>query len=299
MKSIVTTTINPPTQALRAFAEMENWTLIVIGDKKTPDDWSLEGAIYVSPQEQESRYPQLSKALGWNVIQRRNIGFLLALEMKSTMVATVDDDNIPLQGWGESTNSLLGRPVEIQNFFGGVQKVFDPISVTNYPDIWHRGFPIQELTNRNYERVPQEHFEFDVQADFWNGDPDIDAICRMEHAPDCVFDDNYFPIASSLISPFNSQNTFLTEKALRHYFMFPSIGRMDDIWAAYYLQAIGFKVVYSKASVRQDRNAHDLTRDFEQEVLGYTHNLKLLSAISENPENIRNFLPETSWRAFI
>ncbi len=34
-----------------------------------------------------------------------------------------------------------------------------------------------------------------MQADFWNGDPDIDAICRMEHAPECKFDDSYFPLA--------------------------------------------------------------------------------------------------------
>ena len=39
---------------------------------------------------------------------------------------------------------------------------------------------------------------FDVQADFWNGDPDIDAICRMEHAPECNFDSSYFPFTSTI-----------------------------------------------------------------------------------------------------
>ena len=33
---------------------------------------------------------------------------------------------------------------------------------------------------------------------------------------------------------------------------------MDDIWASYYVESLGFKVVYSEASVYQDRNEHDL-----------------------------------------
>ena len=36
-----------------------------------------------------------------------------------------------------------------------------------------------------------------VSADFWNGDPDIDAICRMEYRPDCKFDEKYFPFSSN------------------------------------------------------------------------------------------------------
>jgi len=46
-------------------------------------------------------------------------------------------------------------------------------------------------------------------ADFWNGDPDIDAICRMEHAPVCEFDEACFPIASNNPVPFNSQKHIL------------------------------------------------------------------------------------------
>jgi len=38
-KVIVTTTIHPPTEAIEAFQAMEDWELVVIGDKKTPGDW--------------------------------------------------------------------------------------------------------------------------------------------------------------------------------------------------------------------------------------------------------------------
>ena len=47
-KVIVTTTINPPTEALRKFGAMPDWELVVIGDKKTPSDFHIEGATYVT-----------------------------------------------------------------------------------------------------------------------------------------------------------------------------------------------------------------------------------------------------------
>ena len=36
-KFIVTTTINPVTEALEKFDSMSDWNLVVIGDRKTPE----------------------------------------------------------------------------------------------------------------------------------------------------------------------------------------------------------------------------------------------------------------------
>ena len=111
---IVTTTINPPTEALRRFAALPDWSLVVIGDKKTPSDFHIDGAIYVPPEEQERYDPDLSEALGWNCVERRNYGFLWARDMGAEVVAVVDDDNIPLDGWGE--NVFVGREVEVDYY---------------------------------------------------------------------------------------------------------------------------------------------------------------------------------------
>ncbi len=297
-KTIVTTTINPPTEALRRFSRLNDWDLVVIGDLKTPEEWHLDRAVYVSPREQELRFPALSASLGWNCIQRRNIGFAIALEMKSDLIATVDDDNVPYEFWDEASHHLLGTRVSVPNYFISNSGIFDPLSVTNYPQLWHRGFPIQLLRQRESKNLGPRAETFHVQAGFWNGDPDIDAICRMEHAPDCTFEDKFFPFASSSWAPFNSQNTVLTNEALRHYFMFPGVGRMDDIWASYYLQSLGYRVVFTKASVEQKRNLHDLTKDFIGEISGYTHNLRLIEDLHSDPENIQNYLPGESWTAF-
>jgi subtilase family serine protease len=101
------------------------------------------------------------------------------------------------------------------------------------------------------------------------------------------------------MAPFNSQNTFLTREAVKEYFMFPHVGRMDDIWGSLYLVSKGFEVVYSKATVFQSRNVHDLTKDFSGEIIGYENTYKLGAALRDNPDAIRSFLPEKSWEAFV
>ena len=287
-KVIVTTTINPPTKAVKLFQGMKDWDLVVIGDLKPPKDYHLERGVYMDPASQEKYDKALSDAIGWNCIQRRNFGLLVAHDMKADVVAVVDDDNIPLPGWGE--NLFIGREVEV-NYYETDLPAFDPVGATNYPKLWHRGYPLQLLPKRDYRHKSRRKVHVDVQADFWNGDPDIDAVCRMEHAPECNFDPTCFPLAASKMSPFNSQNTFLAGTLLRDYFLFPHIGRMDDIWAAYYVQAKGRRVIYGKASVYQDRNIHDLIRDMRQEYLGYENNLSLVQDLVRDPESIAAYLP--------
>ncbi|MDP8975711.1 MAG: hypothetical protein M3N28_04960 [Actinomycetota bacterium] len=292
---IVTTTINPPTKAIRLFDSLPDWHLVVIGDQKTPDDYALDHGTYVGTDEQEKIDKALSDLIGWNCIQRRNFGFLVAREMGAEVVAVVDDDNIPYDGWG--TDLLVGREVEA-NLFTTSLPAFDPVGATNHSDLWHRGYPLPLLAQRDYSTSSRQLVRADVQADFWDGDPDIDAICRMQFAPDCTFDEALFPIAANVMSPFNSQNTFLTAECLADYFLFPHVGRMDDIWGAYYLQGKGARVVFAKASVRQERNPHDPLVDMRREYLGYENNLAIVEAVREDPDALFGFVPEQSVAAF-
>ncbi|MHC4581801.1 MAG: hypothetical protein ACYS14_10115, partial [Planctomycetota bacterium] len=249
----------------------------------------------VSVEEQELYDRKLSDAIGWNCIQRRSFGLLWARDMGADIVAVVDDDNIPFDDWGNDL--MVGRDVEV-DYYETELPAFDPIGATNESAIWHRGYPLQLVSRRDYSTCTRHTLKPDIQADFWNGEPDVDAICRMEHAPDCEFDQRCFPMASNKISPFNSQNTFISGRLLRDYFLFPHVGRMDDIWASYYVQAKGHKVVYGKPSVYQDRNEHDLVRDMKQEYLGYENNLDIVKDLAVDPETILNYLPDESIRAF-
>ena len=295
-KVIVCTSINKPTKAIRKFDTMEDWQLIVVGDKKTPKNYKLKNGIYLSPKKQEKIDKKLSDLIGWNCIQRRNFGILYAWKNGADIVATVDDDNIPYKHWGNDL--LLNIKVNV-SYYKTNSPAFDPVSVTNYKNLWHRGFPIQILNKKFNFKKEKKVMEADIQADFWNGDPDIDAICRMEHHPNCKFNNKYFPLASNKISPFNSQNTFLSKKVLPHYFLFPYIGRMDDIWASYYVISKGFKVIYNKPSVFQKRNKHDLTKDMIKEFIGYENNLNLIADLKKNSNNIISYIPKKSKLAFL
>ncbi|HEV2071734.1 MAG TPA: hypothetical protein VGR26_18270 [Acidimicrobiales bacterium] len=292
---IVTTTINAPTKAVELFDALPGWDLVVVGDRKTPDDYRLQHGTYVGVADQEKIDKELSDLIGWNCIQRRNFGLLVAHQMGAETVAVVDDDNIPCEGWG--SDLLLGREVEATVYRTGLP-AFDPVGATNHPQLWHRGYPLQLLPRRDYSDSTRTMVRADVQADFWDGDPDIDAICRMQFAPDCRFDPNCFPMASDVIGPFNSQNTFLSARWLPDYFLFPHVGRMDDIWASYYVQARGARVVYGKPSVFQERNPHDLVVDMKREYLGYENNLAIVEAVADDPEALLRFLPPESRAAF-
>lgn len=294
-KAIVTTTINGLTDAIHTFDKMEDWTLIVAGDLKTPKDYKLLKGIYLSPKNQEDIDKELSELIGWNCIQRRNFALLHAYELGFDYVCMVDDDNIPLENWGEK--SYLDYESEIKQY--NVKEIcFDPIGATNYPKIWHRGFPLELIPSRDYQSVGKILVKPTIQANFWNGDPDIDAVCRMEHRPECLFDAKDFPFTSNKISPFNSQNTLLAREVMKDYFLFPHIGRMDDIWAAFYVQSLGHKVVFAEPTVYQLRNPHNLIDDMRKEYLGYEKNMELLTDITEDPSSIKKYLPLRSQDAW-
>ena len=286
-KFIVTTTINSPTLATKKFAAMKDWTLIVVGDTKTPHlEYEELDCIYLSPDIQQTIDSDLSDSIGWKSIQRRNIGFLYAYNQGADIVATVDDDNIPYDDWGK--NLLVGQTIEC-DLYEPSQNVFDPLSVTNTPDIWHRGFPIDLLGKRHeVEYKGKTNRKVLVQADLWDGDPDIDAMARLTMKPIVKYDVES-PYCSNKIAPFNSQNTFLSREVIPYYAVLPHVGRMDDIWGSYILQHyFPNSVVYNKASVYQDRNVQDLITNLEKEVIGYRNTYSLLKDL----KNYMEYLPE-------
>lgn len=299
-RAIVTTSINEPTEAIIKFADIavrDDWHFFIVGDRKTPK-YNLptkfkKHVTFLSPKEQELKYPELSRLIGWDCIQRRNIGFLEAYKWGAEIIATVDDDNIPLDGWGQ--NVLVGQTVEVQTY-KTKQHVFDPFSATNNYTFWHRGFPIELLKEKNMITIDaMKPRKVLVQADFWYGAPDIDAVCRIAHSdPHCIFTFKE-PFCSDTIAPFNSQNTFLHRSVMRDYFMYPGIGRMDDIFAAYWLQhAFPRSVIFSPASVIQKRNPHNVAKDLEQELIGYKHSKE----VAMSPLALEYILPGFAKKAF-
>lgn len=287
-KYIVITTINEPTEATLKFANINGWTLIVVGDLKTPHkSYEKLNCIYLDPEYQEFTYRELSESIGWNSIQRRNIGFIEAYNRGADVVATVDDDNIPYDNWGEDL--YVGKTIEL-DLYEPELDVFDPLSITKSNNVWHRGYPIEYVPHRhNVKYKGKTKRKVLIQADLWDGDPDIDAIARLSIKPCVKFSEITGPYCSNFISPFNSQNTFLSREALPYYSVLPNIGRMDDIWGGYIAQKyFPNSLIYNKATVYQDRNTQDLITNLENEILGYRNTLNLIKDL----DNWKTYLPE-------
>jgi hypothetical protein len=302
-KIIATTTINPPTEALLKYAAMPDWHVIVSGDLKTPHELyeDIDNVTYLTPEYQEKEYPMLSKLIGWRCIQRRNFAILEAYRQGADIIAIIDDDNIPYEGWGEDL--MVDKPTEV-NLFDINDIAFDPIGALNeHKELWHRGFPMERVPFRDYSNKSKASITPKVQAVFWNGEPDVDAVCRMIYNPFCDFSADQFPISGNKPAPFNSQNTIISRSVVRDYFLFPHIGRMDDIWAAYYIQSKGNKVVFSKPGVLSDRSLgtagrYSMVEDMKREYIGMENNMELLADLAEDPNSIKRYLPERSIEAF-
>lgn len=294
---IITTTINEPTKATLKFcklAQNNNWKFLIIGDTKTPHESYKElqnqysCVLYLTPLDQEKLYPELSNIIGWKSIQRRNIGFVYAYKNNAKIIASIDDDNIPYDDWGQ--NLLVGKSVEVDVYENKHTNCFDPFSVTNHKDLWHRGYPIEYLETKNsINLIGKQYIDVLVQADFWDGDPDIDAICRLTKKPLIKFN-KFDSFTTFNNAPFNTQNTFFHRSVFPHFSVWPGVGRMDDIWASYYLrQKFSKNIVYCASSVYQERNPQDLVKNLENECIGYRYTREFI----ENGCNINlKFIPE-------
>ncbi len=278
-KVIVATSIYEPTLATKKFCEKSDWDFILIADKKTPVGGyeELEKCYsnfrFISCDEQEKKWPVLSSLIGWNSIDRRNLGFCEALqELNAEVIATVDDDNIPYENWGQDL--IVGKEAEV-DVYENELLAFDPLSVLGV-EYWHRGYPLELVSQRkDYNYRGKEKRFIHVQADLWDGDPDVDAIAREIYRPNVKFPP-FDPFVCNSYVPFNSQNTFLHKSVFPIYMCFPHIDRMDDIWGAYILQMeMNINVAFCSASVFQERNPHTFHADFAGEQIGYTNKMKI------------------------
>ena len=60
------------TEAIKQYGKINDWELIVVGDKKTPKNYKLKNGIYLTTKDQVKIDKELSNLIGWNCIERRN-----------------------------------------------------------------------------------------------------------------------------------------------------------------------------------------------------------------------------------
>lgn len=265
-KFIVITSISHPTEAVRAFAKKEGWQLIVVGDKKTPQDWKYEQVIYLSPEDQEKLGFLITDFLPWNHYARKMVGYLYAIKNGADIIADSDDDNIPLESWGD--NLVFG---------GEFQTVKNDDYVNMYKFftdkfVWPRGFPLDKILNEEKNTQFTATHNVGVWQYLADKDPDVDAIYRLTNNSEILFQGvDRFVLEKGTICPFNSQNTFFCKEMFPLLYLPAFVSfRFTDILRGLVAQPImwsaGYQLGFGPATVVQERNPHDFMKDFESEI---------------------------------
>ena len=276
---LVVTTINPPTPALAILARDAsrlNALLVVVGDEKTPRDFQLAGAEYLDLDAQTRRGFALARQAPTRHYARKNIGYLQAIRNGAEMIVETDDDNMPLDAFWHPRSLAPITPV-LRN--GGWINVYGYFTSRL---IWPRGLPLDEI-RKALAPLPavMEPIICPIQQGLADGDPDVDAIWRLVAAEPVTFAPGPpLALADGSWCPFNSQNTTWWPPAFPLLYL-PSFCsfRMTDIWRSFVAQRIvganGWGVLFTAATVVQERNEHDLMRDFADEVPGYLGNAEI------------------------
>jgi hypothetical protein len=269
-KFLVTTTINPPTEAVRKLANMPGWTNVTVGDKKSPHPWHQDGVTYLGVTEQEVLPYETVKLLPFNLPARAMLGFLYAMEHGATLITQVDDDNIPYEHF--DIPAFHGTHAHItEKGFVNIYKYFTDTF------IWPRGYPLNRILETH---LPAEH-EGESTVGVWqhlaDNDTDVDAIYRLTRG-DVVTLKQREPIVLSegAVCPFNCQSTTFEKSAFPLLYLPVYISpRESDIVRSLITQPIlwraGKTLGFTSPTVTQERNPHDYQKDFAAELLIYLH----------------------------
>lgn len=275
--SLVVTSISGPNAVLRELAtqcKTRGLLFYLIGDVPSPSNFSLDGCEFYSLQRQAATDFEVAKLLPTRHYARKNIGYLLAMRSRSRCLIETDDDNMPASGfWTPREAKQRGRALSKR----GWANVYQYFTEAN---IWPRGLPLDAIQNHlpEFDLLPEEDVDCPIQQGLADGNPDVDAIYRMIlPLPISFRTQRQVALTQGVWSPFNSQNTTWLPKAYPLLYL-PSYCsfRMTDIWRSLVAQRIAWEnrwsVLYRSADVTQERNEHDLMKDFADEVPGYLYN---------------------------
>lgn len=282
---IIITSINNPTKGIiKIEHKSKKWSIIVVGDKNTPENWYLNNVDYLSVKNQINMDSTYVRKCPYNSYSRKNIGYIKAIRAGAKIIAETDDDNIPYKHFLQNPEKITVAKLVKSNGWVNIYKFFSDRR------IWPRGYPI-ELINESFKKsLLEEESKYDcpIQQYLANGNPDVDAIFRMTNKKSIIFAKEQIVLGNGSYCPFNSQNTIWWPEVFPLLYLPSHVTfRMTDIWrsivAQICLYRLGKYLYFGEATVYQKRNEHSLIRDFQDEIPGYLYNQKILQALVELP----------------
>ena len=289
--SLIITTINKPNHNMRMYdkgCRKNKWNFIVVGDKKTPKNFKLKHAEFIN-YKRKLEDITFSKKCPINTYARKNIGYLKAIRNNSDVIVETDDDNFPLKNFF--------HPFSLYSESQTINKNKDWINIYNYfvnkkdiNKIWPRGLPLEKIKKNNKEKIKKKRKKKNlIIQSLCNGNPDVDAIFRLMNPQKKNFNfikDKKFFISKKSYVPFNSQSTIWHSEAFPLlYLPVTCTFRSTDIWRSLIAQIIlnsdDKHILFQSPTVFQDRNKHDLMKDFESEVPVYLDSKKIINLLKD------------------
>jgi len=264
--------------------ELHGGQLIVIGDRKGPKSFDLPRTVFYSLADQLTMGNELAAKLPTGHYARKNLGYLQAISRRAPSIFETDDDNAPLASWRPRGYEQQAETWSHAGWFN-VYRLFSA------DFLWPRGLPLDQVRGGSLPPSPVSvsTVSAPIQQGLVNGSPDVDAVWRLLLDRDFEFNRRTnVVLAPGTWCPFNSQCTWWWPVVYPLLYLpcFASF-RMTDIWRSFVAQRClwetGCGVLFHEPQMFQDRNVHDLMRDFRDEVPGYLNNSRIGHLLQDAP----------------
>jgi len=248
--------------------------LLAIGNSRTPNDWSLKGAIYLSLEQQASLGFRVLGYVPYDSYLRKSVGYLFAIQHGAKKIFDADDRgevidgdlgkhfDVELIGEGAKQETILQYSHENEN-----RSVVNPYVHFGQRTVWPRGLPLENVGELGHEEFYTEVYggkQF-IQQGISNGLPDVDSVFYYTRktgleAFDIRFDERAPKVAlpQGVMVPVNSFNTIYHSSAFWGLMLPVSVSNMaSDVLRGYWGQRLlweigGYVVVYPPTVHRYD-----------------------------------------------
>ena len=223
----------------------------------------------------------LAELLPLDHYSRKNLGYLEAITRGAALLFDTDDDNAPLPHWRPRGSSVQARKIWQSGWVNIYQWFSSDL-------IWPRGFPVECIrgsVEANTTADPVGPVKSPIQQGLVNGSPDVDAIWRLVFGREYNFNEAASVwLAPGSWCPFNSQSTWWFRELFPLLYLPSFVSfRVTDIWRSFVAQRclweLGYGVAFHGPESFQQRNLHNLLRDFEEEVPAYLNNNRIISIL--------------------
>ena len=245
--------------------------------------WHVSCPSIAEQEEYLQRLGSFGRLVPYNSDNRRNIGYLMAIEQRVDYVISIDDDNFPIDGHDfVAEHAIVCAPahaLHAVNSQTGWYNICQMLRLEPPIRVYPRGYPYSERHRPELTKMDSEHGAVRLNAGLWLSEPDLDAMTWLV-APVCAraADDQSVVLGTATWSPINTQNTALHRDVIPSYYFlrmgYPvagmAIDRYGDIFSGYFSQAcvrhLGHRIRVGTPLADHRRNSHNYLADATKEL---------------------------------